>query len=108
MPLPCPGCGSTGPASVAWEQQPEGRAGEVDRGRLAYRHRDGSTCYPLSTREHYRIPCSSCGAELSFLLLVTPGTFGGGVTDRLACKCGATWKLEQTARVNVYIAAVVR
>jgi hypothetical protein len=98
--IPCPHCGdTTPPESRSWYQLPEGG------GQIGIRHESGAICYPLDVRARYRLPCSSCGGELRFLVIACDAVIRGGVTHELACACGARWKLEGTAAVRVYLGA---
>lgn len=98
--IPCRHCGSTSlPESRSWMPRPEGG------GQIGIRHEDGTVCFPLDVRARYRLPCSSCGGELRFQVIAVDAIIRGGVTDVLACACGARWKLEGTAAVSVYLGA---
>jgi hypothetical protein len=84
--IPCPHCGDTTPAMVTFHRAP----GE-EKGRTAFEHESGARCFPLDVNDRYRLPCSSCGAAITFRLLASVAVFGG-TRDELACAgCGARW-----------------
>jgi len=99
--IPCPHCGDTSlPEIRSWYPYPDRPGGQI-----GIRHESGAVCFPLDIKARFRLPCSSCGGELRVEVIAADAVIRGGVTDELACACGARWKLEGTAAVRVYLGA---
>ncbi len=93
--IPCEICGDTTPAMNTFDM---GRTKE--EGRPALEHESGARCFPLHVDERYRLPCSSCGAELRFRVLAGVARYASGTAQELACvSCGARWALAGVRRV---------
>jgi hypothetical protein len=76
------------------EERPEGGH------RTILRHDNGQKCFPLDVRESHAVPCSACGAELQLRVTAIPAVIHG-MSDSIACSCGARWKLESRARPGI-------
>jgi hypothetical protein len=98
--VPCPCCGDTSPiVTRAWH--PLG----AREGRTVYHHESGAMCSPLEVDEWHEVRCSSCQHPIRFRLIVLPARIAAGVSQELACACGARWGLETTSITgNVYFA----
>lgn len=98
---PCPECGDAGPSRRGWAINRPTRPG---KGPYIWHNDSGDTCYPLSTREHHAVACTSCGERIELDLIVCEGRIAAGVSTEMRCACGATWKLSSTKPgLNVYL-----
>jgi hypothetical protein len=67
------------------------------------RHAGGAACFLLDAHGSHRVSCSSCGVELRFATYAGRVSKTGGVTNLLACSCGARWELSCTVRKDDYV-----